>query len=159
MSHPLVDQLLTIEKYPGKGGWSYVMIDSIPPDKKTKFGSVRVKGTIDDFEISQYNLMPAGNGRLFLPIKAEIRKKIKKESGDTIHVILYSDATPVELTEELMECFEFYPEAHENYKKLTESEKKHYLDWVYEAKQDETKVRRITQMMDRLTDGKALYDS
>lgn len=158
MSPPLVNQLLTIEKYPGKGGWSYVMIDGIPPDKKTKFGSVRVKGTIDDYEINQYNLMPAGNGRLFLPIKTEIRKKIKKEAGDTIHVILYSDATPVLLTDELVECFEFYPEAYENYKTLTDSEKKQYLDWIYEAKQDETKVRRIAQMMDRLMEGKALYD-
>lgn len=158
MSQPLVDQLLTIEKYPGKGGWSYVMIDGIPPDKKSKFGSVRVKGTIDNYEISQYNLMPAGNGRLFLPIKTEIRKKIRKEAGDTIHVILYSDATPVELTEELKECFEFYPEAYETYKKLTDSEKKQYLDWVYEAKQDETKVRRIAKMMDRLMEGKALYE-
>lgn len=134
------------------------MIDGIPPDKKSKFGSVRVKGTIDNYEISQYNLMPAGNGRLFLPIKTEIRKKIRKEAGDTIHVILYSDATPVELTEELKECFEFYPEAYETYKKLTDSEKKQYLDWVYEAKQDETKVRRIAKMMDRLMEGKALYE-
>jgi hypothetical protein len=158
MSRPLVDKILTIEKYPGKGGWSYVMIDDIPQDKKTKFGSVRVKGTIDEYEIHQYNLMPAGNGRLFLPIKTEIRKKIKKEAGDTIHVILYSDATPVVLTEELKECFDFYPEAYENYIKLTDSEKKQYLDWIYEAKQDETKVRRIAQMMDRLLEGKALYD-
>ena len=155
MSQPLVDQLLTIEKYPGKGGWSYVMIDGIPPDKKSKFGSVRVKGTIDNYEISQYNLMPAGNGRLFLPIKTEIRKKIRKEAGHTIHIILYSDATPVELTEELKDCFEFYPEAYETYKQLTDSEKKQYLDWVYEAKQDETKVRRIAKMMDRLSEGKA----
>ena len=158
MQQPLVDQLLTIEKYSGKGAWSYVMIDGISPDKKTKFGSVRVKGTIDDHEINQYNLMPAGNGRLFLPIKTEIRKKIKKEAGDIIHVILYFDATPVVLTDELRECFEFYPEAYENYCQLRDSEKKHYLDWIYEAKQDETKVRRIAQMMDRLIDGKALYE-
>lgn len=134
------------------------MIDSISPDKKTKFGSVRVKGTIDDYEIHQYNLMPAGNGRLFLPIKTEIRKKIKKEAGDTIHLVLYSDATPVALTDELTECFEFYPEAYENYCQLTDSEKKQYLDWVYEAKQDETKVRRIAKMMNRLSEGKALYE-
>lgn len=159
MSQPLVDQILTIEKYPGKGGWSYVMIDGVPPNKKSKFGYVRVKGTIDGFEIKQYNLMPSGKNRLFLPIKAEIRKKIKKEAGDTVHIVLYSDETPVELTEELQECFEFYPEAYETYQKLTDSEKKHYLDWVYEAKQDETKVKRIAQMMDKLTDGKALYEN
>jgi hypothetical protein len=41
-----------------------------------------VRGTIDDFEIRKYHLMPMGNGKFFLPVKAEIRKKIKKEAGD-----------------------------------------------------------------------------
>jgi hypothetical protein len=158
MSQPLIDQLLTIEKYPGKGGWSYVLVKGVLPNKKAKFGFVRIKGTIDGFEIKQYNLMPSGKDCLFLPIKAEIRKKIKKEAGDSVHVVLYLDETPVELTEELKECFEFYPEVYGTYKSLTDSEKKQYLDWVYEAKQDETKVRRIAQMMDRLSEGKALHE-
>ena len=49
----------------------------IPPGQNTPFGWVKVYGTIDDYEIKNYNLQPMGNGRLFLPIKAEIRKRIK----------------------------------------------------------------------------------
>lgn len=38
-----------------------------------------------------------GNGKLFLPVKAEIRKKIKKAEGDKVHVILYPDNEPLEV--------------------------------------------------------------
>ncbi|KAA6311675.1 hypothetical protein EZS27_037243, partial [termite gut metagenome] len=42
---------------------------------------VKVKGSIDGFEFKNYHLLPTvkGNGRLFLAIKAEIRKAIKKQ--------------------------------------------------------------------------------
>lgn len=147
---PLVDKNYTIKKMDGKGGWSYVIIEEIPPSTNRKFGMLRVKGSIDSFEFKQYNLMPMGNGNLFLPIKAEIRKKIKKQEGDTVHIILYLDESPVELTEELIECFELYPNALEKYNQLTDSEKKRYLDWIYSAKHDETKANRIIKMMEGL---------
>ena len=75
---PLVDREYLLEKFPGKGGWTYAQIPEILQNKQSAFGWVRVRGTIDNFEIKNYNLMPMGNGKLFLPVKAEIRKKIKK---------------------------------------------------------------------------------
>jgi hypothetical protein len=47
-----------LEKTPGKGGWTYTIITEILPDKKTPFGWVKVKGSIDGFEISKYHLLP-----------------------------------------------------------------------------------------------------
>ncbi len=38
-----------------------------------------------------------GDGKMFLPVKAEIRKKIKKEAGDWVHVLLYTDNEPLEV--------------------------------------------------------------
>ena len=43
-----------------------------------------------------------------------------------------------------------YPEALKFYNKLTESEKKQYLNWVYSAKHEDTKAERIVKMIDRL---------
>ena len=60
-------------------------------DKSKPFGWVKVKGTIDGVPFNKYHLMPMGNGKLFLPVKSEIRKKIKKVAGDSVHVILYPD--------------------------------------------------------------------
>lgn len=78
MLKPVVDKTYLLEKIQGKGGWTYAEIPEIRPDKHSHFGWVKVKGSIDNFEINQYNLQPLGNGNLFLPVKAAIRKKIGK---------------------------------------------------------------------------------
>ena len=85
---PLVNKKYLLEKYPGKGGWTYARIPEILQDKNTPFGWVKVMGSIDGYEIKNYHLMPMGNGQLFLPVKAAIRKKIGKETGDWVQVVL-----------------------------------------------------------------------
>lgn len=140
-----------LEKVAGKGGWTYAAIAEVAPDKRSHFGIVRVKGSIDGFEISKYNLMPMGNGKLFLPVRAEIRKKIKKEAGDHVHIILYRDDEPMSIPEELLLCLEDEPKAFRFFKSLTESPQQLYVKWIYAAKTDETKVNRIAQSIDRLS--------
>jgi hypothetical protein len=94
---PLVNKKYLLEKFPCKGGWTFTEIPEIPPDKNSPFSWVKVKGSIDGFEISNYHLMPSGKGTLFLSVKAEIRKKIKKQAGDYVHIILYLDTEPLEI--------------------------------------------------------------
>jgi hypothetical protein len=88
---PLINKKYLLEKFPGKGGWTFAQIPGIPQNKKAHFGWVKVKGTIDGFEIKHDHLMPMGNGMLFLPVKSGIRKKINKKEGDWVHVVLYPD--------------------------------------------------------------------
>ncbi len=88
---PLVNRKYLLEKYPGKGGWTYAAIPEVKPNKEKPFGWVKVSGTIDGYEIKDYHLMPMGNGDLFLPVKASIRKKINKHMGDFVHVVLYAE--------------------------------------------------------------------
>src|SRR4051812_2104886 len=101
---PLVDNNYLLEKYPGKGGWTYAAIPEVLSDKNAPFGWVRVRGSIDNYEIKGTHLMPMGNGTLFLPVKAAIRKIIKKQEGDYVQVILYADNDPTEIPEELLIC-------------------------------------------------------
>ena len=140
----------------GKGGWTYVVISEIKPDIKRKFGMVKVKGRIDDYELMGYNLMPMASGQLFLPVKAEIRKKIKKQEGDWVTVELYADTSGLAIPEELIDCLKDEPKAYANFLKLAEGAQKEYRDWVYSAKKDETKVARIAKMVDMLLSGKRL---
>jgi hypothetical protein len=86
---PLVDQQYVLEKMPGKGGWTYAVIEGVPKDKRAKFGWVQVNGSIDGFELKNYKLMPMANGNLFFPLRAEIRKKINTNAGVRVHVTLY----------------------------------------------------------------------
>ncbi len=158
MNKPLVDQKYILEKFHGKGGWTYVQIPGIVKNKNKPFGWVKIKGTIDDYEISKYHLMPMSNGKLFLPVKAEIRKKIKKQEGDTVHVVLYPDDEPIEIPVEFAECLKDEPLADKFFKTLTESEQKFYIEWIYSAKKEETKIDRMARSIDRLAKHLKLYD-
>ena len=157
---PFVDNDYLLQKFPGKGGWTYAEIPEVLQDKSTPFGWVKVRGTIDGYELKGYKLAPMGNSRLFLPVKAEIRKKIGKQEGDSVRIILYRDMLPLDVPEEIIECFSLEPpQAYENFMKFSESEQKYYLKWVYDAKTDETKASRILTMMDKLAAGKKFYDT
>ena len=156
---PLVNGQYLLQKFPGKGGWTYAAIPEVLQNKNNPFGWVKVKGSIDDFELKQYKLMPMGKGKLFLPVKAQIRKKIKKEAGDYVTVVLYSDESPVEIPDEILACFQNEPQKIlETFSAFTEGEQKAYLDWIYEARTEETKTNRIVKMMERLQKGLRFYD-
>ncbi|MDZ4665985.1 MAG: YdeI/OmpD-associated family protein [Bacteroidota bacterium] len=157
MEKTLFNKKLIIQKYPGKGGWCYVVVTGIPPNKKRKFGFVRVSGTIDNYKLEKYNLMPMKAGTLFLPIRAEIRKVIKKKEGDTIHVTLYEDNTPLEIPEELILCLKEEPKAIKAFYTISDAEQKQYLDWIYSAKKEETKIERIASTINKLLKGEKLY--
>jgi hypothetical protein len=154
MENFLVDNTYLLKKFPGKGGWTYAEIPEVAPDPHAWFGWVRVRGHIDGVEIKSYNLQPMGNGKLFLPVKAEIRKKIKKEAGDTVHVVLYADDLPLEIPTELAECLATEPGLRQAYDKLPEGERKNYLEWIYSAKKEETKVERMVVLMEKLSAGR-----
>lgn len=147
---PLVDQDYLLHKMEGKGGWTYAAIPEIVQDKHAYFGWVKVRGTIDDYEIANYHLMPMGNGQLFLSVKAEIRKKIGKNEGDWVHVTLYSQELPTVVPDDFLLCLQDEPVAYQKFQQLSESEQKTMMDWIYAAKRDDQKVERIAQTLDKL---------
>lgn len=155
---PLVNKKYLLEKFPGKGGWTFARIPEIKQDKKAPFGWVKVRGTIDGYEISKYHLMPMGNGKLFLPVKAEIRRKIKKGEGDHVHVMLYLDNEPLEVPAEMLLCLQDEPAALRFFKSLSESEQKFYIEWIYSAKKEDTKIARLAESINKLSMGLKVYE-
>ena len=98
------------------------------------------------------------DGNMFLPLKKEVRKKICKEEGDIVHVILYADSSPVEIPDEIMVCLLESPNAHQFFLSLSESNQKYYIDWMCEPKRLETKIERMVKTMVRLEKGLKMYD-
>lgn len=154
----MVNRKCLLEKTPGKGGWTYTAIPEIPQNKHSPFGWVKVKGSIDGFEFKKHHLMPMGNGVLGLSVKAEVRKKIKKQAGDYVHVVLYLDDEPLEVPQELLLCLQDDPDALRFFNSLNEDEQYCYIKWVYSAKTDQAKADRIAKTLDRLTKNLKYYD-
>ena len=153
MGKPLVDKEYLLEKLPGKYGWTFTVIPEILPDPNAPFSWVKVRGSIDGYEIRNYRLMPSGDvmpsgkGVLFLAVKSEIRKRIKKEAGDYVHIILYPDNEPPEVPAELLLCLQDDAEALRFFNSLKEGEQQDYVRWIYSARTDKTKVDRIAKAL------------
>ncbi len=97
--------------------------------------------------------MPMGNGSLFLPVKASVRKQIKKQAGDWVRVILFKDDDPLEIPEDVLICFKDEPLALKIFSSYTESEQKAFIDWINATKKESTRIERIAKTINTVLKG------
>lgn len=148
MDELLTDKEYQLERFSGKGGWTYISLPEISKDKEAAFGIVKVKGTIDNYELSDVTLM-SFSGILIMAVKAEIRKAIGKEEGDYIHLTLYKDTGIFKIPDDFKEILTDggVLEIFKTYKKW---EQRMCIKWIFSAKREETVKERITKTIFKL---------
>lgn len=145
-------QLVRFGEMGEKTGWTVLPISALQaqilsPGQKTSF---RVKGRIDQVPIRQMALIPMGEGDFILVLKAELRKKLRKEAGATVEVELNLDTDPFEWDPDFLACLEEDPEAQAWFQTLAPSHQRYFSKWIADAKTAPTKEDRIVSALKAL---------
>lgn len=139
-----------------KSGWSYIFIaqaiaHAIKPDCKKSF---RIKGTLDQTDIAGMATTPVGGGDFILALKADLRKKLKKEAGAMLEVQLEEDKDfKIEIPEDLELCLSDELQLLNNFLKLPMSHRNWYINWLNSAKTDATRTKRLVKIVSAMDRG------
>ena len=144
-----------VEKFGEQGektGWTYVLIscslaEKLKPENKKSF---RVKGLLDEIEIYGMALIPMGDGDFILPLKAALRKKLRKEAGKKLRLTLEEDKSERKTDADLEICLENDENANSFFLSLAPSHRLYFSKWISEAKTIGTKEIRILTTLNAL---------
>jgi hypothetical protein len=138
--------ILQFDSQGEKTGWTYIDIPAdiaqqIKPGNKKSF---RVKGMLDNLTVAGMAVMPMGGGNFILALKADVRKAIRKNAGAMLAVRLEEDKDyKVEVPADLQECFDFEPEALQQFNILPRSQRDYFIKWIESARTNDTRAKRI----------------
>lgn len=153
MSELLLDQVLRLEKFPGKGGWTFVRLPEIKTSSGRSLGWDKLRILFDDFEVPEMGLLSLGNGQRFLPVKAEIRKAIGKQAGDQMRLQLFALIKEIDIRSEFLLCLEDEPKAIIHFQNWKVPEREKYISWIEQGQNTEQQVERMAKAVDRIAEG------
>ena len=137
------------------GGGAFV---EVPFDVEKEFGSKRpkVRAMIEGV-LYRGILTRMGTDCHILGIRKEIREQVGKTFGDEIMVMVEPDADPrvIDVPADLMKELKKDKEAKALFDKLSYTHQKEYVNWVAEAKKEETRQNRIIKTIEMLKKGKS----
>ena len=145
-------KILQFQEMGEKTGWSYIKVPAklaqqLKPDNKKSF---RVKGKLDAHPVSGMALIPMGGGDFILALKADIRKMIRKQKGDTLDIELEFDTKVITPPRDLLACLADEPQALNYFNSLPKSHQNYFGNWIKSAKTDGTRTRRIARVVEAM---------
>jgi hypothetical protein len=147
--------ILQFEQKGEKTGWSYIQVPPdiaqtlMPGNKK----SIKVKGTLDQYKFEGMNLLPMGGGIFIMALNATIRKRIHKGKGAMLHVQMHLDSTIFKVPGWMLDCLEDEPQAKSRFLAMPKSHQNYYIRWIDIAQTEQTRTKRIGQVVTSLIRG------
>ena len=130
---------------------------TVPFDVEAEFGKkrVKIKATIDG-EPYRGLMVRMGSPDHIIGVLKEIRAKIGKDIGDEVAVTVEEDLEPrvVIIPEDFQKMLDENPNAAKFFQSLSYTHQKEYVQWIEEAKREETRQRRLTKALDMLHNSK-----
>ncbi|MDX6693859.1 MAG: hypothetical protein QOF02_1462 [Blastocatellia bacterium] len=128
---------------------------TLPRKESAKFGvrgRVPVTGTINGVAFRS-SIFPTGDGGHFMGVRREWYQAAGAEVGDKVKVLMETDDAPrtVTIPPDLDAQLAKSIAARVRFDKLSYTQRKEYAQWIEAAKRPETRVRRLKQVMDKLT--------
>ena len=123
-----------------------------PFEGRDVFGEARapVVGTVNGHPFRS-RLMVYG-GQTYLGFTKAVREAAGLQDGARLRIVLERDveAREVELPEALVRALDAEPTLRETFTRLAYSHRKEYVQWITEARREDTRERRVTQTLERL---------
>ncbi len=118
----------------------------VPLDVEAVFGKkrVKIKATIDGAPYRGLMVRMRSPDHIIGVVK-DIRQKIGKEVGDEVEVTVEEDIEPrvVTVPDDFQQILDDEPQAAKFYASLSYTHQKEYVQWIEEAKREETRKRRL----------------
>jgi uncharacterized protein YdeI (YjbR/CyaY-like superfamily) len=132
-------------------GWTIAAVPFEPSKVWKKMLRLRVRGTVNGFAF-RTSLFPARDGGFFLLVNRAMQSGAGITHGDTAAFQLEPDLDPreAELPDELAVLLDDEPGLRTWYDSLTEYTRREIGKWVAAVKSDAARLRRATQMAERL---------
>jgi hypothetical protein len=130
---------------------------TIPFDLEQAFGKKRVPvQAAFDGEPYRGLVVRMGGECHMLIVRKDIREKIGKQAGDTVHVTLAEDTEPrvVEVPPDLRAALDGDAAAAATFDRLSYTHRREYVQWIEDAKREETRRNRVTKAVGMLREGK-----
>lgn len=116
-----------------------------------KKGQIKVKAWFNGF-LYRGSLVKMGFKCHWIGLNKEVRNAIGKTMGDKIHIVIEEDRDEraVTVPPELSVAFEAHPQAKLIFDKVSYTHKKEYVQYLTEAKKEETREKRLAKIINML---------
>ena len=125
-----------------------------PYDVEKEFGTRGQVKILVEFDGVEYrgSLAKMGHHCHMVGVTQAIRKKIGKQPGDMVRVVLRRDSLPrvVDIPAEFKEVLSANQDIAAFFDTLSYTNRKEYARWIAEAKKEETRQRRLNRAVEML---------